>query len=132
MIFTGVTAAVLFLRKQLFNKRWFQLWCMAMTPAGFVAVLAGWFVTEIGRQPYIIHDVMRTAEAVSPIMGSQVALSLLAFIFSYVFVFGAGSYYIIRLIAKGPGVPEEAYGSHGIKEPPLFTDLASETGGKHV
>jgi cytochrome d ubiquinol oxidase subunit I len=132
MIFTGVTAAVLFLRKQLFSKRWFQLWCMAMTPTGFVAVLAGWFVTEIGRQPYIIHGVMRTAEAVSPVMGSQIALSLLAFSFSYVFVFGAGSYYIIRLIAKGQEDSEKTYGAHGIKEPPLLTDLASETGGKHV
>jgi cytochrome d ubiquinol oxidase subunit I len=132
MIFTGVTAAILYLRKQLFNKRWFQLWCMVMTPAGFVAVLAGWFVTEIGRQPYIVYGVMPTAEAVSPVMGSQVALSLLAFIFSYVFVFGAGSYYILRLIGKGPGIPENAYGTHGVKEPPLFTDLASESGGKHV
>jgi cytochrome d ubiquinol oxidase subunit I len=132
MIFTGVTAAVLFLRRQLFSKRWFQLWCMAMIPSGFVAVLAGWFVTEVGRQPYIIHGVMRTAEAVSPVLGSQIALSLLAFIFSYVFVFGAGSYYIIRLIAKGPGDKEKTYGAHGIKKPPLLTDLASETGGKHV
>ena len=132
MIFTGVTAAILYLRKQLFNKRWFQLLCMVMTPSGFVAVLAGWFVTEIGRQPYIVYGVMPTAEAVSPVMGSQVALSLLAFIFSYVFVFGAGSYYILRLIGKGPGIPENAYGTHGVKEPPLFTDLASESGGKHV
>jgi cytochrome bd ubiquinol oxidase subunit I len=132
MILTGVTAAILFLRKKLFSKRWFQLWCMAMIPSGFVAVLAGWFVTEIGRQPYIIYGVMRTAEAVSPVIGSQVALSLLAFIFSYVFVFGAGSYYIIRLIAKGPGDSEKAYGAHGVKEPPLLTDLASETGGTNV
>ncbi|MDH3719902.1 MAG: cytochrome ubiquinol oxidase subunit I [Desulfobacteraceae bacterium] len=132
MIFTGVTAAILYLRKQLFNKRWFQLWCMAMTPSGFVAVLAGWFVTEIGRQPYIVYGVMRTAETVSPVMGSQVALSLLAFIFSYVFVFGAGSYYILRLIGKGPGIPENAYGTHGVEDPPLLTDLATKLGGKHV
>jgi len=132
MIFTGVTAAILFLRKQLFNKRWFQLWCMAMTPAGFATVLAGWFVTEIGRQPYIVYGVMRTAETISPVMGSQVALSLLAFIFSYVFIFGAGSYYILRLIGKGPGIPENAYGTHGVKEPPFLKDLASGTGGKHV
>ena len=132
MIFTGVTAAILFLRKQLFTKRWFHLWCMAMTPAGFVTVLAGWFVTEIGRQPYIAYGVMRTAKSISPVMGSQVALSLLAFIFSYVFIFGAGSYYILRLIGKGPGIPENVYGTHGVKEPPLFTDLTSESGGKHV
>ena len=132
MIFTGVTAAILFWRKQLFNKRWFQLWCMAMTPAGFLAVLAGWFVTEIGRQPYIVYGVMRTAETISPVMGSQLAMSLLAFIFSYVFIFGAGSYYILRLIGKGPGIPEEAYGKHGVKEPPFLKDLASGTGGTHV
>jgi cytochrome d ubiquinol oxidase subunit I len=132
MIFTGVTAAILFLRKQLFSKPWFQLWCMAMTPSGFVAVLAGWFVTEIGRQPYVVYGVMRTAETVSPVVGSQVALSLLAFIFTYVFVFGAGSYYILRLIGQGPGLPEKAYGTHGVKEPPLLTDLASEKGRKHV
>jgi len=132
MIFTGITAAILFLRKQLFTKRWFHLWCMAMTPAGFVTVLAGWFVTEIGRQPYIVYGVIRTAKTISPVMGSQVALSLLAFIFSYVFIFGAGSYYILRLIGKGPGIPENAYGTHGVKEPPLFTDLTSESGGKHV
>jgi cytochrome d ubiquinol oxidase subunit I len=132
MIFTGVTAAILFLCKQLFSKRWFQLWCMAMTPSGFIAVLVGWFVTEIGRQPYIVYGVMRTAETISPVMGSQVAMSLLAFIFSYVFIFGAGSYYILRLIGKGPGIPEKAYGKHGVKEPPFLKDLASGTGGKHV
>ena len=132
MIFTGVTAAILFFRKQLFSKPWFHLWCMAMTPSGFVAVLAGWFVTEIGRQPFIVYGVMRTAETISPVMGSQVAMSLLAFIFSYVFIFGAGSYYILRLIGKGPGIPEKAYGKHGVKEPPFLKDLASGTGGKHV
>jgi cytochrome bd ubiquinol oxidase subunit I len=52
MMLTGVMALVLHLRKRLFDTGWFQLWCMVMTPAGFAAVLAGWFVTEIGRQPY--------------------------------------------------------------------------------
>jgi cytochrome d ubiquinol oxidase subunit I len=132
MIFTGVTAAVLFFRKQLFSKPWFQRWCMVMTPAGFAAVLAGWFVTEIGRQPYVVYGVVRTAKAASPVIGSQLTMSLLAFIFTYVFIFGAGSYYIIRLIGKGPGDSEKAYGAHGMKEPPLFTDSASEKGGKHV
>jgi cytochrome d ubiquinol oxidase subunit I len=128
MVFTGVTAAILFLRKQLFSKPWFQSWCMAMTPAGFLAVLAGWFVTEIGRQPYVVYGVIHTAEAASPVMGSQIAMSLFAFIFTYVFVFGAGSYYILRLIGKGPDDPEKAYGTHGVKEPALLTDLASEKG----
>ena len=133
MVVTGVTAAVLFFRKKLFGTRWFQLWCMALTPSGFIAVIAGWFVTEIGRQPYIVYEVMRTSDAVSPVIGPHIALSLLAFIVTYTFVFGAGSYYILKLIGKGPGAPEKPYGDHGVKAPPLVTDLGSGTeGGKNV
>jgi cytochrome d ubiquinol oxidase subunit I len=132
MILTGVFAVVLFFRKRLFDTRWFQYWCMALTPAGFIAVIAGWCVTEIGRQPYVVQGVIRTAESVSPVAGQHVALSLLAFIVTYLFVFGAGSYYILRLIAKGPTPEDEAYGDHGVDEPPLVTDLVSETGGEDV
>jgi cytochrome d ubiquinol oxidase subunit I len=105
---------------------------MAMTPAGFVAVLAGWFVTEIGRQPYVVYGVMRTQEAVSPVTGEPIALSLAAFLLTYVFVFGAGSYYILRLIGKGPDTDDEPYGAHGVKEPPLVTRLVSEEGDQRV
>src|SRR5208337_287250 len=132
MILTGVTALVLYFRKRLFDTKWFQYWCMAMTPAGFAAVLAGWFVTEIGGQPYIIQGVMRTAEAVSPVQGIPIAISIGAFVLTYAVVFGAGSYYIIKLIRKGPGTEADVYGSHGVKGPPLITDLVSEEGGRHV
>jgi cytochrome d ubiquinol oxidase subunit I len=132
MILTGLTALVLYIKKRLFETKWFQCWCMAMTPAGFIAVLAGWFVTEIGRQPYIIYGVMRSAEGVSPVLAPPIAISLAAFVVTYVFVFGAGSYYILKLIAKGPDTEETAYGSHGVKEPPLITRVLSEKGGQHV
>ncbi len=135
MALTGLIAVVLYCRQRLFDTRWFQMWCMAMTPAGFIAVMFGWIVTEVGRQPYVAFGLIRTADAVSPVAGSQVAVSLVAFIVCYLFIFGAGSYYILRLIATGPSEPaEEVYGTHGVKKPPLVTDLASETdaGGKHV
>lgn len=132
MILTGVMGLVLYLKKRLFDTRWFQSWCMALTPSGFIAVLAGWFVTEIGRQPYIIHGQMRTAEAVSPVAGSSIAISLGAFIFTYGFIFGAGIYYILKLIGKGPDSAEEPYGAHGVKEPPLITNFVTEKGGQHV
>ncbi len=132
MILTGLVGLVLFLNNRLFDTRWFHYWCMAFAPAGFIAVLAGWFVTEIGRQPYIIFEVMRTAEAVSPIDGTPIAISLAAFVFTYGFVFGAGSYYIVKLIRKGPDTEEELYGSHGVKEPPLVTGMVSEKGGQNV
>jgi cytochrome bd ubiquinol oxidase subunit I len=122
MALTGLMAIVLYFRKALFTQKWFQFWCLAMTPAGFIAILAGWFVTEIGRQPYVVYGLMRTAEATSPILGQHIFLSLLAFIVVYAFVFGAGIYYIAKLIHKGPAPllkEEELYGSHGLKTPLL-------------
>ena len=132
MIVTGAIALILFFKKRLFDTRWFQYWCLALTPSGFVAVLAGWFVTEIGRQPYVIYDVMRTTESLSPVSGPPIAISLAAFIFTYGLVFSAGTYYILRLIGKGPDTDEEAYGDHGVEEPPLFTGRPSGKGGHHV
>ena len=73
-----------------------------MTPMGFIAILAGWFVTETGRQPWTVYGVIRTAESMSPLAAQQVATTLIGFIVLYVFVFGAGSFYILRLIAQGP------------------------------
>ncbi len=133
MIATGLTALVLYLKKKLFTTRWFHVWCMAMTPAGFVAVLAGWFVTEVGRQPYIVYNVLRTSETISPVAGGPIAISLAAFVVVYGLLFTAGAYYILKLIGKGPDyTKEEAYGDHGVKEPPLVTDMAAQTGGDDV
>ncbi|MBI9086466.1 MAG: cytochrome ubiquinol oxidase subunit I [Desulfobacterales bacterium] len=132
MILTGVMAVFLHWRKRLFDTRWFQYWCMALSPAGFISVLAGWFVTEVGRQPWVVYGVMRTADAVSPVPGGTVAISLSAFVLTYAFVFSAGSYYIIRLIAKGPVGEDAIYGAHGLKAPPLATAMVSEKGGRHV
>lgn len=132
MILTGLLALILYLRKRLFETRWFQLWCMALTPAGFIAVLAGWFVTETGRQPYVVYGVLKTADAVSPLPGGPMALSLAAFVLTYTVVFGAGSYYILRLIGKGPPSEEETFGAHGVVRPPLVTELVSEEGDRHV
>ena len=102
MILTGIIGAYLFFRKRLFDTRNFQLWCMAMTPTGFIAVLAGWFVTEVGRQPWTAYGVIRTSESISPVIAEQVAITLIGFIVVYTFVFGAGSFYILKLIGKGP------------------------------
>lgn len=101
MILTGIFAIILYARKRLFESRPFQLWCMAMMPSGFIAILAGWFVTEVGRQPYTAYGIIRTSESVSPVLGEYVALSLLAFIIVYTLLFGAATYYILKLIGKG-------------------------------
>lgn len=117
MIFTGLVAVFLFFRKKLFETKWFQYWCMAMTPSGFIALLAGWFVTEVGRQPYVAYGIIRTSEGVSPVISEQIAITLLLFIITYLFVFGAGSFYIIKLIRKGPQIAndDEEFYSHSIE-----------------
>ena len=115
MILTGILAAILYVRKRLFDVKPFQLWCMAMMPSGFIALLAGWFVTEVGRQPFTVYGVVRTAESVSPVIAEQLVLSLGIFIVVYTLIFGAGSYYILKLIGKGPHQAKsgDGYYEHG-------------------
>ena len=132
MILTGAIALVLHFKKRLFDTRWFQYWCMALAPSGFIAVLAGWFVTEIGRQPYVVYGILRTSDMVSPVAASSIAISLTAFVITYAFIFGAGTYYIFHLINKGPVSDEEAYGAHGVQKPPIVTELVAGEGGGHA
>lgn len=112
MIFTGIMAVILYFRKRLFDCKPFLMWCAAMTPAGFIALLAGWFVTEVGRQPYVAYGVLRTNEMVSPVLGEYVALSLLAFVIVYTLLFGAATYYILKLIGKGVDAQDKPYYAH--------------------
>ncbi|ATE59143.1 cytochrome ubiquinol oxidase subunit I [Thauera sinica] len=77
-----------------------------MGPSGLVALLAGWFTTEVGRQPWVVYGLQRTADAVSPVGAGQLAVSLALFVIVYVAIFGAGVGYLLRLIGHGP-VPHE-------------------------
>jgi cytochrome d ubiquinol oxidase subunit I len=83
------------------SKLTLRAW-MLMTPAGFIAVLAGWYTTEIGRQPYVIYGLMRTAQAASAVDARSVITSLVAFGSVYLFIFIAGSWYLLKLLRKGP------------------------------
>ena len=77
-----------------------------MGPAGFVAVLAGWITTEVGRQPFTIYGLLRTTESASPLQASSVGTSLLAFVLIYFIVFGMGVLYIFCLMAHPPNEAE--------------------------
>ncbi len=135
MLLTGLVGAFLHLRKKLFTARWFHLWTAAMMPTGFIAVLAGWFVTEVGRQPWSVYGVLRTQHSVSPVLPEYIAISLMIFIVSYIFIFGMGTYYILKLIGKGPLVlaqssdRKETYGSHGVEDPVIIGDDDASTKG---
>ena len=89
-------------RHRLYDWPLLHRFAIAMGPAGFVAVIAGWVTTEVGRQPFTVHGLLRTANSVSPLQAPAVAISLLAFIVVYFIVFGAGVYYILRLMSHSP------------------------------
>ena len=84
---------------------------LALAPSGLIAVLAGWITTEVGRQPWTITGLLRTAESASPLAAPAVAVSLVAFVLVYFAVFGAGIVYILKLMAKPP-VAHEAEPPH--------------------
>jgi cytochrome bd ubiquinol oxidase subunit I len=89
-------------RHRLYDWPLLHRFAIVMGPAGFVAVIAGWVTTEVGRQPFTVHGLLRTADSVSPLQAPAVAISLLAFIIVYFIVFGAGVYYILRLMSHSP------------------------------
>jgi cytochrome d ubiquinol oxidase subunit I len=94
-------------RHRLYDWPLLHRFAIAMGPAGFVAVIAGWVTTEVGRQPFTVHGLLRTAESVSRLQAPAVAVSLLAFITVYFIVFGAGVFYILRLMSQSPQRGEE-------------------------
>ena len=79
-----------------------------MGPSGLIAILAGWVTTEVGRQPWVVYGVQRTAEAVSAHGDLHMSVSLLTFIVVYSAVFGVGYSYMLRLIRKGPQAVQPA------------------------
>ncbi len=100
----GVALSGLLLRRKgrLFTTRWFHKVAVAMTPAGFIAVLAGWTVTEEGRQPWTVYGLLRTAHSASPLTTPEVATSMAVFVVLYSLLLVAVCYYAARIIAKGP------------------------------
>jgi cytochrome bd ubiquinol oxidase subunit I len=110
MLMFGLGLLSLFMRwrKRLYNSRLLHRFALAMGPSGFVAVIAGWITTEVGRQPWVIYNLLRTRDAVSPIGAPGVTGSLIAFILVYFAVFAAGTWYILKLMAHAPaeGEPE--------------------------
>jgi cytochrome bd ubiquinol oxidase subunit I len=82
--------------------------CQLAIPIGFVAVIAGWVTTEVGRQPWTVYGLMRTAASVSPsLTGRDVLISLLAYMAVYLFMYPAGLFLMIRIVRRGPMPSEE-------------------------
>lgn len=102
MIFVGLWSLWLRKRDALYTCRPFLYLTLWMGPSGLIALLAGWFTTEIGRQPWVVYGLLRTADAVSNHSVTQMSITLVTFIVVYFSLFGVGLGYMMRLVRKGP------------------------------
>ena len=114
-------------RGRLLESKWLLRGWNWMLPSGFVALVAGWFVTEMGRQPWVVYGVLRTADAVGTQSVWMTVLSLVVYVIGYLFVFGWGIWYLVKIMRSGPaphGQPPRDDGMHtparplsGVNEP---------------
>jgi cytochrome d ubiquinol oxidase subunit I len=118
MMAIGFIGAWLWRKGRLFDTAWYLKPVSQAWPLGFIALLAGWIVTEVGRQPWLVTGVLRTADAASPLETEAVALSFALIAVTYSVVFSVGVWYINKLMRKGP-VPELLAPPAGVANRPL-------------
>lgn len=102
MITVGIWSLWLRWRGRLYSSRLFLRLVLLMGPSGILAILMGWYTTEIGRQPWVVYGLMRTNDAASGHGVLHMSITLGLFVVIYIAVFGAGTIYVLRLVGKGP------------------------------
>jgi cytochrome d ubiquinol oxidase subunit I len=121
MLLLAVVGVYKRIKGRLYDSPLFLKSALAMGPAGIIAILAGWFTTEVGRQPWVVYGVMRTEDAASNHSVEALTITLIAFVVVYFIVFGVGVVYMLNLIKKGPSThePHEVLDEHNRPARPL-------------
>jgi cytochrome d ubiquinol oxidase subunit I len=130
MLALGLFSLLMRVQGKLYDSRLLHMFAVAMAPAGFIAVLAGWITTETGRQPFTVYGLLRTVESASPLAGPAVGSSLIAFVIVYFAVFSAGVIYILRMMATPPSLMRRARSDREASSPgvrPTSTVVAIES-----
>ncbi|MBY8274304.1 cytochrome ubiquinol oxidase subunit I [Vibrio fluvialis] len=109
MILSALTALWLRRKGKLYDTKLFHRFVLLMGPSGLIALLAGWFTTEIGRQPWVVYGMMRTRDAASNHDVLQMSITLALFVIIYFSVFTVGITYMMRLVGKGPTAVEQEH-----------------------
>lgn len=104
LLLTAFVGLLLRLKGHLYSSHWFHRWCVAIAPLGFVASISGWLTAEIGRQPWVVYNLLKTSMAVSAIGKEEVIISLILLLLAYGIIFGFYLYYVFKLIRLGPKV----------------------------
>jgi cytochrome d ubiquinol oxidase subunit I len=102
MFGVGISSLWLRWRGKLFTSPWFLRTLVVMTPSGLVATLAGWYLAETGRQPWVIFGILKTIDAISPVPAQALLSTLIAFVCIYSVFMAAFLYFALRLIHRGP------------------------------
>jgi cytochrome d ubiquinol oxidase subunit I len=108
MFLIALAGLVLRLSRRLYDTSWFAAICAFSSPLPFLAILCGWTVTEVGRQPYVVYGLLRTADAVSPLRPGAVVTSLVLFFIVYSVLLLAFFWYATRIVLRGPEIGEPA------------------------
>lgn len=102
MVGQGLTSMVLRWRHRVFTARWMLRGCVLMAPAGFLAMLCGWVVTEVGRQPFTVYGLLRTADSLSSVSRQQVIGATWTILVFYLLIFGIGLWVLLRILREPP------------------------------
>lgn len=132
MMLTIIAGGVLWWRKSLFESERYLRFARLLWPIGFIAILAGWYTTEVGRQPWVATGILRTVDAVSPVTTGAIFASLILLMIVYAIIFIAACYYINRLLKLGPDVVEEVDPSDETASPLRPMSAAHDTSEKAI
>jgi cytochrome d ubiquinol oxidase subunit I len=120
MLMTVAAGCLLRWRGRLFSTPWFLRFCQLMVPIGFIAVLAGWTTTEVGRQPWTVYGLLRTSDSVSPsLTGTDVLYSLIGYMAVYLVMYPIGLLLMARLARAGPAAAAAAPIESGLPAQPI-------------
>ena len=108
MLFIGAFGLYLRFKKRLYQTSWFLKLCQYSAPIGFIGLITGWFTAEVGRQPWVVYGLVRTADAVSTVHLRDVVISFLLLFIVYGIIFGIFYFrYLFKVIRTGPtGIAE--------------------------
>jgi cytochrome d ubiquinol oxidase subunit I len=130
MLTLGLFSLLARVRHALYDWPWLHRAAVVMGPSGFIAVIAGWVTTEVGRQPYTIYHLLRTSASVSAIAAPGVGSSLAVFVLVYFFAFGFGAYYILKLMSQPPNPHETLPAQLSIRSAGITPALAASGAAK--